>query len=143
MPASLKVGASMPSIRSSPLVASTRMSPLAIWSLNSPAPEVAKSTLSPRMRRQQVAAAVVRHEVDLLGVDADGLGELHRQQVVRAAGRGAAADADRALGSAFHALTRSSMVLNGESFGTMTAPYSSISRTIGVVSLSVASDLLV
>src|SRR6476659_8477948 len=47
MPASWSVGASMPSMRWSPLVASTRMSPLAIWSLNSPAPEVAKSTLSP------------------------------------------------------------------------------------------------
>ena len=35
------------------------------------------------------------------------------------------------------------MVLYGESFGTITAPYSSMSRTIGVVSLSVASDLLV
>ena len=35
------------------------------------------------------------------------------------------------------------MVLNGESLGTITAPYSSISFTIGVVSASVASDLLV
>ena len=35
------------------------------------------------------------------------------------------------------------MVLNGESFGTITAPYSSISRAIGVVSSSVAWDLLV
>ena len=35
------------------------------------------------------------------------------------------------------------MVLYGESFGTMIAPDSSISLAIGVVSVSVASDLFV
>ena len=35
------------------------------------------------------------------------------------------------------------MVLYGESLGTMMAPGSSISLAIGVVSVSVASDLLV
>ena len=49
MPASLASGRRRPRAASSPLVASTRMSPLAIWSLNSPAPEVAKSTLLPRI----------------------------------------------------------------------------------------------
>ena len=60
--------------------------------VNSPAPEVANVDLVAEDGRQQVAAAVVRHEVDRRGVDADRLRELHRQQVVRAAGGGAAAD---------------------------------------------------
>ena len=47
MPDSFRVGASTLSRRSSPLVASTRIWPLSIWSRNSPAPEVAKSILSP------------------------------------------------------------------------------------------------
>ena len=45
----------------------------------------AEGDLAAQHRRQQVTATVVGDEVDLLGVDADGLGELHRQQVVRAA----------------------------------------------------------
>ena len=52
----------------------------------------AEGDLVAEQRRQQLAAAVVRHVAHGLGVDADGLGELHRQQVVGAARRGAAAD---------------------------------------------------
>ncbi len=46
-------------------------------------------------------------------------------------------------GSAFHAVTRSSMVLYGESLLTMMAPGSSIRRASGVVPVSFDSDLLV
>ena len=52
----------------------------------------AEGDLVAEQRRQQLAATVVRHVAHGLGVDADGLGELHRQQVVGAARRGAAAD---------------------------------------------------
>ena len=44
------------------------------------------------------------------------------------------------FGFAFQAVTRSSIVLYGESFGTTIAPASSISLAIGVVWVSVAFD---
>ena len=83
--------------------------------------------------RQQVTATVVGDEVDLLRVDADGLGQLHRQQMVGAARGRSAADGELDFGSAFQAVTRSSMVLYGEFLGTTMAPDSSISLAIGVV----------
>ena len=49
----------------------------------------------------------------------------------------------RAFGSAFHAVTRSSIVLYGEFLATTMAPDSSISLAIGVVWSSLASDWLV
>src|SRR4051812_12656368 len=47
----------------------------------------AERDLAAQQGRQQVAAAVVGDEVDLAGIDADGLSQLHGQQVVRSARR--------------------------------------------------------
>ena len=63
------------------------------------------------------------------------LGELHREEVVRAAGRRAAADDDRAR-VLLPGRDEVVDVLNGESAGTRTPSWSSISWASGVASWS-------
>ena len=122
--------ASIPGSRSALEIASTRSVPASICGANSASPLMPTDTCPPSIADSDSPPPEKRDVVDAPRLDADGVGDEPREDLVAAAG-GAAAPRDRLGPLLERARAGRRSVRNGDAVGTASTSYSPVSRAIG------------